>query len=341
MLSIRNGHNGKQGPIFLGGPERSGKTYLRMMLAAHPHIALSRRTNMWTSFYGRFGNLNQADNFERCLHALMQRKLIRKLDPDVDQIRHEFWRGAQTYARLFALFHEQYARRLGKVRWGDQTGLIEQRAAAIFAAYPDAKMIQMIRDPRDRFEALCARDPRSRRRLGQATAKWLYSEACARRNQRAFPDQYKVVRYESMVSQPEETMRDVCHFLGETFMPAMLTLVDEPRFRQGTDGPPPDECPLSTRFIGCYSHGLSSSEITFIQAHAGTRMRAYDYAPTSVRLTASEWVRFYAGSWGLNGIQMVGWRVLHAARNRLAVRGADKLHGVRQTAVHTASQPLG
>src|SRR5690606_19411988 len=129
---------------------------------------------------------------------------VQYLNPDPARIRREFWQGEPTYARLFALLHEHYAEQQGKARWGDQTGLLECYADLLFAADPRAKMIQMIRDPRDRYAASLIRSPEGKGRAGGATARWLRSVRLAERNRRRYPDRYMVVRYESLVTQPEE-----------------------------------------------------------------------------------------------------------------------------------------
>ena len=134
------------GPILLAGVAHSGKTLLRLALSSHPRLAFSRRTYMWTRFYNRYGDLREPRNFERCLAAMLAHKPTRALDPDPNRIRREFRQGEPTYARLFALFHEHYAERLGRSRWGDQLGFVERYADLIFAAYPDARMIHMVRD---------------------------------------------------------------------------------------------------------------------------------------------------------------------------------------------------
>src|SRR5262245_50478355 len=113
------------GPIFIGGLAHSGKTELGLMLSAHPNIVLTRRTYMWTRFYNRYGDLNRSDNFERCLTAMLRHKYMQVLEPDPERIRQEFWQGPPTYTRLFALFQEHYAERVGKPRWADQLGFIE------------------------------------------------------------------------------------------------------------------------------------------------------------------------------------------------------------------------
>src|SRR5512143_2950886 len=141
-------------PIFIGGLDNSGKTALRLALSSHPRIAMTRRSYMWTRVYGRYGDLSKAANLERCLAALLRRKDVRAMEPDEARLRRDLAQGQATYGRLFALLHEQYAERLGKQRWGEQEGRLEGYADELFAAYPGAKVIHMIRDPRNRYEEM-------------------------------------------------------------------------------------------------------------------------------------------------------------------------------------------
>ena len=124
------------GPIYIGGLARSGKTYVRLMLMAHPDVFISKRTNLWTHHDGRYGDLSLPANLNRCLAALMQSKHIRALEPDTLRLRRELSAGAMSYERLFALLHSHQMERLGKRRWGDQTEGIEAHAPRLLAADP-------------------------------------------------------------------------------------------------------------------------------------------------------------------------------------------------------------
>src|SRR5512133_1603979 len=43
----------ERGPIFIGGPDRCGKTTLQAFLSSHPNIAIPAvGSNFWTYFYG-------------------------------------------------------------------------------------------------------------------------------------------------------------------------------------------------------------------------------------------------------------------------------------------------
>ena len=209
-------------PIFIGGLSFTGKTQLRMMLSAHPNILISRRTHLWDRFYNRFGDLNKPANLNRCLKAILAFKPIRVLRPDIELIDMEFARGPMTYERLFAIIHAQNAKREGKQRWGDQLGFIEYYADKVFAAYPSARMIHMLRDPSARSAESRESSPRWLGRIGWETAWWLRSARLASRHQRFYPRQYLVVTYEKLFAHPEQTMREICAFLGETFSAEML-----------------------------------------------------------------------------------------------------------------------
>jgi hypothetical protein len=297
-----------RGPIIIGGPDRCGKTLLRALLVSHPNIAIPAvGSNYWTFFYGQFGDLGQPENFERCLAAMLRYKHALFLQPDAERIRREFWQGEPTYGHLFALFHQHYAEREGKSRWGDQTGLIERYADQVFAAYPDARMIHMVRDPRDRYEASLALWPKGRMRAGGATARWRYSVRLARRNLRRYPERYKIVRYETLVRDPERTMREVCAFVGEEYAPAMLTLEGAMRFGREDDE-------AREQHDDRARAALSPREVAFVQAYARRGMAAYGYQTRPVRLSLGDRLLFYCVDLPANLARAAAWRTLESRR---------------------------
>jgi hypothetical protein len=308
-------------PIYIGGLDRSGKTTMAAFLTSHPEIAVPDvGSNMWTYFYGRFGDLARPSNFERCLDAMLRYKHVLHLEPDADRIRREFLEGPRTYARLFSLFLDHWAERQGKPRWGVQTGLIERYAAPIFAATPEAKVIHMVRDPRDRYEGSLALWPDGRGRAGGATARWTYSGRLARRHMRRHPDNYLVVRYEDMVVHTEATLRHVCAFLDVDFVPDMLVMPGAPERRgrlAARAGLGATACPLSVEFIGRFRQGVPADEVAFIQLHARRLMRAYGYDCDPPQLTRSEWSRFVVLGWPSQAARMFAWRSIEFLQQRL------------------------
>jgi hypothetical protein len=306
--SIAYDHAGQaRGPIFVGGLDRSGKTALRLALSAHPQIAMSRRTYMWTHFYHRYGDLRQPQNFERCLAAMLRHKPMRVLQPDAERIRREFWQGEPDYAHLFALFHQHFAEQVGKVRWGDQLGFIERYADPIFAAYPGARMIHMIRDPRDQYAAATAANERGAGKAGAATARWLSSLALAERNRQHYPDRYKVVRYETLIAEREATLRDVCAFVGEAFVPEMLTLEGAMRFGATNDDEDESTAQPPAR--------LAAHEAAYIERRAARELRAWGYQLGQRELTGGQRLA-YLVAWPVNSARATAWRAAEMLQQR-------------------------
>ena len=331
-----------RGPIFIGGPDRCGKTTLRACLVSHPNIAIPDvGSNYWTYFYGQYGDLSRGENFERCLAAMLRYKHVRFLKPDPDRLRREFWQGEPTYARLFALFHEHYAEREGKPRWGDQTGLVERYADHIFAAYPTAKMLHLLRDPRDRYAASKYPSRFQGGKAGRSIAEWLYSVGLARRNQERYPDRYRIVRYETLVTHPEDTLQEVCAFVEEDYTPAMLTLDGAPRFRDklgsglhtGLSPPSPD-------FIGRFRQTIPKGEIAFLQAFAGRDMLAFDYPLELIHFSPGERLAFYLRDWPLNLARLLTWDAVEAIQHHLPAHFGRKpaRKKAKQASLQTAAE---
>lgn len=299
-------------PIFVSGTNRSGTTLMYALLASHPNLSMVRRTDMWRYFYGQFGDLSRPENFERCLETMLHYKRVANLQPDPERIRREFGQGEPTYGRLFALFHQHHAERTSKARWGDKSLHTEEYADQIFSEFPQAKIIHIIRDPRDRYASVLKRLNANSKRIGVDTAKWLFSTRVARRQARRYPDRFLIVRYETLAQQPEETLRRVCDFIGEPYAPAMLTMTGAPRYHQeGANSAFEQVKPgvISTRSIGRFRQVISRWEIAFIQTFAGRVMAEFDYELDPVRLPARERLAYLAAL-PLGLIRMARWRML-------------------------------
>jgi hypothetical protein len=274
---------------------------------------------MWTLFYRRFGDLAVHGNFERCLRAMLAYKHVSFLDPDVGQLRQRFHGGEPTYARLFALIQEQSAQRAGKPRWGDQTGLIEGYADDVLAAYPDAVMLHMIRDPRDRYDASLTMWPEGRLRVGGAVARWRYSARHARRNAAKHRGRYRVVRYEDLVTLPETTVRGVCEFVGEDYHSDMLEMRGMPSYREKllADRTEVAGGPLiSSRYVGSHHGRIPTRELTFLERTAARLMSAFGYEPHADTLVGSERIRYALVDAPLNVGRLAIWTVRQEAARR-------------------------
>jgi hypothetical protein len=316
-----------RGPIFIGGLGSSGKTLLGLMLSSHPNVALTRRTFLWSDFYNRYGDIGQFNNFERCLTAILHHRPIRVLKPDPARIRREFWLGEPTYARLFALLHDHYAQGVGKARWGNQTRLVVRYVDLILAAYPEARIIHMIRNPRDRYEASLISSPFQIGKVGPATATWLDSTALAKRNQQRYPERHKVVRYETLMCSPEETLREICTFLEEEFAPGILAMKDALRFDENKG----NEAEADFSKTGIFGRGMSEREVAVMQAGARRAMLTYGYQLQPVELSLRDRLLLYFLDWPVSLARTLAWRSVELIRRYCRFRSIHPSRSVRMT----------
>lgn len=289
------------GPVFICGLAFSGKTPLRIALSMHPRLELTRRTAMWTRYHGRFGDLTVAGNLDRCLSQMLADPAIAALEPDRADIVDRFTHGPATYARLFSSIHQQHADRLGKARWGDQMGMLEQHADLVLSSYPAARMIHMIRDPRHRLSAASGRHRQLPGKLGWETARWRHSAELAVRNHNRFPGRYRIVHYERLCAEPEETLRDVCVFVGEDYVPAMAG---------GLDRVASDEGAMDDHDQDPRREAVSA----FIERHAAVQLRAHDYTVPNGHRARTLPPSFYLIDAPCNMVGIAMWRIARSAR---------------------------
>jgi hypothetical protein len=306
------------GPIYIAGLDRTGKTTLRSYLASHSRIAIPDvGSNMWTYFYRRFGHLGDDSNLERCLDAMMRYKHVAFLRPDRVRITREFRSGEPSYSRLFALFLQHYSEGQGKPRWGAQTGLAERFGHEMFAAYAGLRVIHMVRDPRDRYEASLAKWPDGRMRAGGAVARFNYSYSLGRSIQKCFPDRYLFLRFEDLVDDAAGTIRVVVKFLGENFEEDMLDMPAAEKFRSALLKQNPDGLPqLHPSVVGRYRNGLiPDAELFFIERFARDAMSDLGY-PRTTTLRGHERVRYSVTQVPSQVSKLVAWRTVEACQQR-------------------------
>lgn len=308
------------GPIFIAGLERSGTSLIYALLASHPNIAMTRRTNLWTYFYNQYGDLNKPENVERILKVMLRYKRLVPIQLNPERLRRDFLVGPKSYPRLFALIEEQYARRLGRPRWGDKSLNTERYADQIFEAYPNARILHMMRDPRDRYASAVARWKVSRGGAGGGSAVWLSSLKLARQHEARYPNQYMIVRYETLASEPEQTLRKICAFIGEEYTPIMLSMKGAEQFSdEGGNSSYGQYEPgrISTRSIGRYRDVLSARQIAFMQLTSAAEMSDFDYELDKIKLSLSEGLLFMLLDIPVNYVRMMVWYLRESILNRI------------------------
>jgi hypothetical protein len=295
------------GPVIIVGVDRSGLALLAEVLAASPDLLLSRRTGLWFGPGSRTGDLRDPDAFRRYLHTIGQDPRIAELAPDLDEILEQLRGRCPTPARVFAALQEQRCRRVGARRWGDKSHGAEAHADEILEELPAATVVHLVRDPRDRYASQALHRSRPRGGAGSAAALWLWSVRWAERNRRRHGAQrYLVVRYETLVSAPAETVAEICAGLGE---PVEALAGSWTRIHPGS--------------VGRYRRDLHPREVAVIEALCRRPMRRFGYEPQA-RLGLPGRVRLVLVDLPAAAVAVAAW-YLRRLRRRAPRRRSSRL----------------
>lgn len=300
-----------KGPVFVGGAERTGTSLMFALLTSHPNISMTRRTNFWRYIDLKFGDLSERSNLDACLDVMKRYKRMVAIGPDWEWIEAEFAAGEPTYGRLYGLLQESQASRAGKPRWGDKSLLNERYAERIFEEFPNARIIQLIRDPRDRYASVLARWKVRRGGVGAGMGEWFDSVRHAEANVERWPNKCLILRYEDLVAEPVGEMRRICDFIDEPFDEEMMTMRGAERFREEGANSSYGKRPtgsISTSSVGKYVGVLSPLQVRYIETVARSAMRRYGYVEAAPDADELDAVRFYAAVLPFEELRRRGWQ---------------------------------
>jgi Sulfotransferase family len=226
-------------PVIVGVP-RSGTTLLRMMIDAHPDIAIPPETGFLPALADLDANEDASELAGRIittfhtwpdfgLDAAELRQTLHRLSPI-------------TPADAARTFYKEYAARFGKNRWGDKTPTYGASLDRIAYLLPEARFVHIIRDGRDVLVSVRGLWFRPGDTVEACAQDWM-TRLAHTRALGAHASHYLEVRYEALVHDPPATLQEICRFLDLRFDPEMLTYylrsshrLDEHQARYAPDG---------------------------------------------------------------------------------------------------------
>jgi len=202
------------------GVARSGTTLLRLMLDAHPELAIPPETHFIPKVIKAFehGDDPAADAFE----VITAHRRWADFGLEAEELRARFDRHRRlTAGDALREFYGLYASKHGKARWGDKSTNYVRKMKAIRRTLPEARFVHLIRDGRD--VALSLLDVHfGPTTIEDAAEKWS-SEIRRARRQGSRGDDYLEVRYEDLIADPEPVLRRICQ---GTELPWDATMLD-------------------------------------------------------------------------------------------------------------------
>jgi len=207
---------------FVVGVGRSGTTMLRLMLDAHPEMAVPPETHFLPDVIRA---CDRGASPERVVEILQGSRRWGDIGIPDTEIRRRFaslerWDATRASRAIYLA----YAFNKGKSRWGDKTPKYSLVMAEIEDALPEARFIHLIRDARavalSRVNMVEGRGEKPPKPAGVA-GRWAKRIRQAREQGERLGG-YLEVRYEDLVIETEPTLRRICEFVELEFDPAML-----------------------------------------------------------------------------------------------------------------------
>ncbi|MEO1686277.1 MAG: sulfotransferase [Pseudomonadota bacterium] len=235
--------------VFLFGSLRSGTTLLRLMVDAHPDLANPGETDFL------FDHLDLTQDPPRYdLDALRFDRIFKARDlhlpPGLD--------GLDLLADMIA--------QLSAPAPGRTSLNIHRHPERVVAACPNARIVHLVRDPRDVARSSIGMGWAGT--LFHGVGHWIETEKAWARAAAAFPeDQVLELRYEALVRDPEPELRRLCAFLGVEWNPGMLDFHETSTY-----------APVDAKLAEQWRRKSSLREIRHVEARAAPLMERLGYA---------------------------------------------------------------
>lgn len=272
-------------PIFVVGCPRSGTTLLQLMLHAHPRIALPPENRFMLAAYKQrhtFGDLTRPENRHALARWIVAVPRFEDLGLDPEHVVRQVVAAPPTLGSALGTVLKVYADRFGKPRWGDKRPAYLKRLDVIMRLFPDAQIVNIVRDGRDCVASL-KEAPWRERSIEELIEFWVQSADASRRAARRWDrTTYYQLRYEDLVREPEVQLRRLCGFLGETYHPAMaepsaLAPVAVPEYKVWHTLTHRE---VTTERVSSWRQRLTAEEIRLCEHAFGSRLAQFGYQPS-------------------------------------------------------------
>jgi len=211
--------------------------------------------------------------------------------------------GDLTAVEVFRLFCSSESKKNSRRVACEQTPKNLHYVSEILCAIPNARIINMIRDPRD---VILSQKLRWKRRfLGASSVPWfretirswlnyhpitmanMWKSAVKVADKLEMDSRFINVHFEKLLTNPEREIRKICDFLGIDFDVNMLLV---PRVGSSTEADNSGAIGIDGSKQGKWKNGgLTQEELSICQYIAGCEMQQHGYELTDTRMSSMLW----------------------------------------------------
>lgn len=274
-------------PIFIVGCGRSGTTLLRLLLNRHSSISIPEETWFFPQLYRDLPDLLKEDSWRRSIaERVLQLNRVHFPDLTVESLESALLGvDKEDAAGIVSVVNREFMLREGKKRWGDKTPGYVLHLGLIKKLFPKAKVIHIVRDGRDVVPSILkywSVGPQTDSFLETAVYWKDHVTAGMTDGPKYFGDRYMEVKYEDLVTKPEDSVKEICKFIGEVFEPEMLSS------SEGGKSYTPDwewhnetKKEIDDRNIGKWKVTLTNYQVALVEFLGAGIFARFEYTPAS------------------------------------------------------------
>ncbi len=223
----------KSQPVFIFGCPRSGTTLLRLMLTSHSTVCIPSESDFCIKMFSKWGQLiiTGQPQLRAFLNELYLNDKFKEWGIKRDELHDYLIKLLPlNYAKCVEQIYVCYMKSKDKNGiWGDKNPGYVYSVDVILKLFPQAKLIHVVRDGRAVFlsnmQANAAKGRHGLKAVFPCDAygsafNWIRALHAARKF--ISYENFKEIKYETLLEQPKVTLENLCSFLGIEFEDAML-----------------------------------------------------------------------------------------------------------------------
>ncbi len=214
--------------FFILGRPRSGSTLLATIIDAHPNAILPFESAVIVNLYPKYGHITQWSKtmIEAFYDDLLLNRKFSIWPVDNQQLRDNLLKleGDCTFETMIKAVYLHFKSFFEKSEIsiiGDKNPVYCFYGKKILDIFPDAKVIHLARDYRDQI--LSVRKVNFEASVTSLLAfRWKYAQKKIFQLSVPLGDRYLYLRYEDLVANPDEKVKEIFGFLGLAYDPSVL-----------------------------------------------------------------------------------------------------------------------
>ena len=298
---MTNGKFQANSPIFIVGCARSGTTLLRLLLNQHSRVAIPGETWYFPDINEKYEEIIKIPEKlwrDAIADYLVSYATYPEFGVNRKQIRTQLENlNRNDWSRIVAVVNITLAHKEGKPRWGDKTPGYCLHLPLIKKLYPDAYVINIIRDGRDVALSLMEYKNIGPQSILEAAYYWSERVKRARIDGRnLFSDSYMDISYERLVDEPENTLKCICKLIKEDYEPEMFdyyklplqNILPEHAWHNQTKGP------IKKEHTRRWQNNMTKNDLCVFELVSGRLLRTLGYINSGCFSFAAwkEWIKY-------------------------------------------------